>query len=131
VRILIADDHEVVRKGVRSILQSQQNLEVVGEATNGQEAVRKATQLQPDLIVLDVSMPILDGFSAAKQIKQALPTVPILMLSMHAGAEMVRASKAAGAQGFVTKTEVASVLLKAVDALLQGYTCFSDASGSQ
>jgi DNA-binding NarL/FixJ family response regulator len=131
VRILIADDHEVVRKGVRSILESQQNLEIVGEATNGQEAVQKACKLQPDLVVLDVSMPMLDGFSAARQIRQLLPAVPILMLSMHAGPEMIRASKSAGAQGFVTKTEVASTLLNAVDALLQGHTCFTDSPQPQ
>jgi DNA-binding NarL/FixJ family response regulator len=101
-------------------------LKVCGEATNGQEAVDLARQLDPDLVVLDVTMPVMDGFSAAKKIKQFLPAIPILMLSMHTGSEMVRAAKAAGAQGFVTKTDVAGTLLKAVDIVLQGQTFFAD-----
>jgi two-component system, NarL family, nitrate/nitrite response regulator NarL len=131
LRILIADDHEVVRKGVCTILQSRENLEVCGEATNGAEAVQKASQLNPDLIILDVSMPVLDGFAAAREIRTTLPAIPILMLSMHAGREMVRASQAAGAQGFVTKIEVAGTLLKAVDALLQGNTFFAHQDGTR
>ena len=100
-----------------------------GEATNGDEAVKLAAKLNPDFIVLDVSMPMLDGFSAAKKIKEVLPETPILMLSMHSGREMIRASQAAGAQGFVTKTDVAAVLLKAVDALRQGQTFFTETTG--
>jgi DNA-binding NarL/FixJ family response regulator len=124
MNVLIADDHEVVRKGVCSILESRDNLHVCGEANNGEEAIKKAQQLNPDLIILDVTMPVRDGFSAASQIKEMLPNVPILMLSMHDGRSMVRAAQAAGAQGFVTKADVAGVLLKAVDALLQGQTYF-------
>jgi CheY-like chemotaxis protein len=126
LRILIADDHEVVRRGVCSVLESYPDYKVCGEATNGDEAVKLAAKLHPDFIVLDVSMPMLDGFSAAKKIKEASPETPILMLSMHAGREMVRASQAAGAQGFVTKTDVAAVLLTAVEALRQGKTFFTD-----
>ncbi|MGB8322848.1 MAG: response regulator transcription factor [Candidatus Acidiferrum sp.] len=126
MRILIADDHEVVRKGVCSLLESRADLKVCGEATNGQEAVDLARQLDPDLVVLDVTMPMLDGFSAARKIKQLLPAMPILMLSMHAGPAMVRAAKAAGAQGFVTKTDVAGTLLQAVDVVLRGETFFTD-----
>ena len=129
MRILIADDHEVVRRGVRSVLESCQGYDVCAEAQNGDEAVKLATKLNPDFIVLDVSMPMLDGFSAAKKIKQALPSTPILMLSMHSGREMIRASQAAGAQGFVTKTDVAAVLLKAVEALRQGQTFFAESAG--
>jgi DNA-binding NarL/FixJ family response regulator len=73
VRILIADDHPVVRKGVCSILESRNDLEVCGEATNGEEAVQKSLRLNPDLIVLDVTMPVLDGFSAARKIRELLP----------------------------------------------------------
>ncbi|HEY2456825.1 MAG TPA: response regulator transcription factor [Candidatus Acidoferrum sp.] len=126
MRIVIADDHEVVRRGVCSILESRRDLEVIGEAVNGADAIQKALELRPDLVILDVSMPILDGFAAARQINKNLPQVPILMLSMHDGKEMVRASKSAGAQGFVTKTEVGSTLLTAVDILLKGGSFFSD-----
>lgn len=125
MNVLIADDHEVVRKGVCSILESR-GWHVCAEAKNGEEAIKKAQQLHPDLIILDVTMPVCDGFSAASQIREILPDVPILMLSMHDGRSMVRAAQAAGAQGFVTKADVAGVLLKAVDALLQGQTYFMD-----
>jgi DNA-binding NarL/FixJ family response regulator len=125
LRILIADDHEIVRKGVCSILESRKNIEICGEASNGQEAVQKVFQLHPDLVILDVTMPVLDGFTAAKQIKEILPHVPILMLSMHDGNDVVREAQLAGVQGFVTKSEAANILLTAVDAILEGHTFFS------
>jgi DNA-binding NarL/FixJ family response regulator len=118
VRILIADDHSVVRKGVCSILESRsEHFEVCGEAC-------KAMQLKPHLIILDVTMPVLDGFKAAKKISAELPEIPILMLSMHTGDEMVRISRSVGAKGFVTKLEIDGVLLKAARALLAGNTFF-------
>jgi two-component system nitrate/nitrite response regulator NarL len=126
MKVLIADDHEVVRKGVCSILELREGLVVCGEASNGDEAVQKAAALKPDLVILDVTMPVRDGFSAASKIRAILPAVPILMLSMHNGHSMTRAAQAAGAQGFVTKADVAGTLLKAVDALLQGRTYFSE-----
>jgi len=124
MRILIADDHPIVRKGVRSILESRKDLEVCGEATNGEEAVRKSLEVNPELIILDVTMPVLDGFSAARKIKEAMPAVPILMLSMQDGPEMARSSRSVGAQGFVTKAATNEVLLKAVDVLIAGGTFF-------
>jgi DNA-binding NarL/FixJ family response regulator len=124
LRILIADDHEIVRKGICSILESRKNIDICGEASNGQDAVEKASQLNPDLIILDVTMPNLDGFAAARQIRTFLPEVPILILSMHAGPSVVREAQQAGAQGFVSKSEAGHVLLKAVDAVLQGQTFF-------
>jgi DNA-binding NarL/FixJ family response regulator len=130
VRILIADDHEIVRKGVSSLLLSRQNFEICGEAANGEEAVQQVRQLEPDLVVLDVTMPVLDGISAAKRIHKMRPSTPILILSMHEGREMIRAAKQAGAQAFVTKNHVSSVLLKAVDAVLEGQTFFSAQGGS-
>jgi DNA-binding NarL/FixJ family response regulator len=128
VRILIADDHEVVRKGVRSLLESQDNQNIT-EASNGKEAVDIASEMSPDLVVLDVTMPILDGLSAAKQIKKALPRVPIVILSIHNGPEMMRATQRAGADAFVTKSDLGSVLLKAVEAVMQGKTFFSESLG--
>ena len=124
MRVLIADDHAVVRQGLCAILESRGDWEVCGEATNGEEAVQKTLKLNPDLIVLDITMPVLDGFSAARKIRATLPDVPILMLSMHDGPNVIEASQAAGAQGFVTKTEVAGVLLEAVDRLLRGEIFF-------
>ncbi|MFI5072959.1 MAG: response regulator transcription factor [Terriglobales bacterium] len=124
-RVMVADDHEIVRKGVCLVLGSRKNIEVSEEASNGQEAVLKALRLTPDLIIMDVTMPVLDGLSATKQIKESLPKVPIIILSMHDGPEMIRAAQEAGAQGFVTKQDVADALLDAVDAVLHGETFFS------
>jgi len=77
--VLIADDHEVVRKGVCNILEARGDAKVCGEATNGEEAVQKAIELNPDLVILDVTIPVLDGFSAAKRIKEVLPEIPVLL----------------------------------------------------
>lgn len=124
LRILIADDHETVRKGVCSILASRKDLEVCGEASNGKEAIEKASELKPDLVILDITMPVLDGFSAAKQIRKLLPDVPILFLSMHDAQQWIEEAKAIGVQGFVSKSDIAGVLLTAVDTVLQKQSYF-------
>jgi two-component system nitrate/nitrite response regulator NarL len=125
LRILIADDHETVRKGVCAILTAHENIQVCGEAANGEEAVQMAFELKPDLIVLDLSMPVLDGFSAAKQIRKVLPSVPILILSMQNGQRVAREAQLAGAQGFISKSEAGQVLLEAISALMNGQTFFN------
>ena len=122
IRILIADDHEMMRKVTIRILQSRPDIECV-EARNGQEAVEKALQLKPDLIVLDISMPAVDGFDAAREIKQHLPDVPILFFSIYDDAEYVDAARSMG-EGVVLKDEAGTMLLKAVDALLKKHTFF-------
>ena len=124
VRILIVDDHEAVRKGVRAILRSRPELEVCGEAANGKEAIAKAQELKPDLIILDITMPVLDGFGAAKEIRSLQADVPILFYSMNDGRALMESAKAVGANGFVTKSEAAAVLLKAVGALSKKETFF-------
>lgn len=124
--VLIADDHEIVRKGIAAVLSSRTNLNVCDEACNGEEAVDKALKLLPDLVVLDVSMPVMGGFTAARIIRKALPDVPILMLSVHEGSQIVQAARVVGALGFVSKGDICAVLLDAVDALLQGQTYFPD-----
>jgi DNA-binding NarL/FixJ family response regulator len=124
LRILVVDDHETVRRGVCSLLESHKNVEICGEAANGQEAIEKASRQYPDLIILDVTMPALDGFAAARQIRTFLPDVPIIMLSMHEGQHIELQAQQAGAQGFVSKSAAGQVLLKAVNAVLQGQTFF-------
>lgn len=124
---MIADDHELVRRGIAGVLRSRNTIEICGEASNGEEAVQKATELHPDLIILDVSMPVLNGLDASRRIRNTLPSVPILMLSMHDGEQIIREARLAGAQGFVSKNEVAAVLLQAVDTLVQGGTFFAGA----
>jgi DNA-binding NarL/FixJ family response regulator len=130
MRCLLVDDHESVRAGVTAILSSRPNIEVCGEATNGQEAVEKARALQPDLIILDVNMPVLDGIHSAKEIRTFLPDVPILFFSMHDGVYLVHEAKMAGVQGFVSKTDARATLLDAIDALARKQTYFPDRSAS-
>jgi DNA-binding NarL/FixJ family response regulator len=124
MRILIADDHAIVREGLCSLLKVYEDLEVCGEASNREEAIQRAIELQPHLVILDVTMPVLNGFRAAKKINELMPEVPILMLSMHDGEEMVRIPRLAGASGFVTKTGIGEVLLQAINTLAAGKTFF-------
>ncbi len=119
LRVLIVDDHEAVRKGVAGILESRGDIEVVGEAANGEEAVRKSKELNPDLIILDFTMPVLDGLEAARRILKDSPEMAILMFSMHKMDTLTEAARNAGARGFVTKGESADNLLRAVDNVLR------------
>jgi DNA-binding NarL/FixJ family response regulator len=118
LRVLIADDHEAVRKGVCAILSSRVDLEICGEAVNGQEAVDKAMELKPDVIILDVTMPVLSGFDAARLIREQLPNTPIIMLTMHENSQLIEEAKKLGVNGYVAKSEAGQVLLRAVDAVL-------------
>jgi DNA-binding NarL/FixJ family response regulator len=124
IRIIIADDHASVRKGVCAILDARQDVEICAEASNGQEAIDKAYELKPDLIILDITMPVLGGFEAAKILRRTLPEVPILMLSMHESEQVVEQVKKIGVQGYVIKTQAAETLLAAVDALLRNQNFF-------
>lgn len=126
LRILVADDHEAVRKGVCAILSSRADVEVCGEAENGKDTIEKANALKPDLIILDITMPVLNGFEAAREIRKTLPKVPILILSMHESNHLVGEAKKIGVQGYVTKTQVGSTLLEAVDRLLRHETFFPE-----
>jgi DNA-binding NarL/FixJ family response regulator len=126
LRVLIADDHESVRKGVCVILGTRGDIEVCGEASNGREAIDKAKELQPDLIILDITMPVLSGIDAAEVIRTALPHVPILFLSMHQSRQIVAEAKRIGVQGYVRKSEAATTLLNAVDAVLRNEPFFPE-----
>ncbi len=126
MRILVADDHEAVRKGVCTILASRSDFEVCGEAANGEEAVEKAMSLKPDLVILDINMPVLGGLGAAKEIRRLLPGVAILFFSMHDRGQFVEEAKRAGVHGFVAKDRAGETLVTAVEALLGGRTFFPD-----
>ena len=117
VRILIADDHEVVRKGLRSLLESQPGIEVIGEATNGREAVEKAAAAKPDVVVLDVGMPELNGLEATRRIVKAAPRTEVLILTVHETEEVIREVLRAGARGYVLKSDAGRLLLAAVEAV--------------
>ena len=124
MRILVVDDHDVVTRGVAAILSSRKDIEVCDHAFDGKQGVEMARELNPDLIIMDITMPVLDGFGAAKQIRSFLPKVPILFLSMHNGAQLVHQAKAVGAQGFVRKDHASATLLQAVDLLSKNQTFF-------
>src|SRR5580693_5237143 len=114
LRILVADDHELVRRGIRGLLRARRGWTVVGEATNGLEAVDKANRLKPDVAILDISMPDLDGLQATRRIREAVPTTDVVVLTMHDSDQMVRRVLDAGALGYVLKSDLAAHLVKAV-----------------
>ena len=119
VRILVADDHEVVRRGVRSLLNSRTDWEVCGEAADGKEAVEKAKELKPDVIVMDISMPRLNGLEATRVIRKEVPQSEILIFSQHAAAEMRPVALQAGAKEYIAKSAISNDLLTAVESLSQ------------
>lgn len=117
-QILIADDHEMLRKGLRSMLQSEMDWEVCGEAVNGQDAVDKAIALRPDLVILDINMPVLNGLAAIRQILRGAPDTKILVFTVHDSEQTVKEARAAGAHGCLSKANASENLLKAVKDLL-------------
>lgn len=125
LKILIADDHEVVRQGVRTIIESQADWTVVAEAQNGADAVSRALELKPDIALLDITMPELNGLEAAKQILKQLPETQVLILTMHESDELVREVLAAGARGYVLKTDARRDLVNAVRFLSEGRPFFT------
>ena len=124
MRVLIADDHEAVRKGVCAILATRGDIDVCGEAANGKEAIQKAHDLQPDLLIVDITMPVLSGFEAAREIKKSMPHVAILILSMHESLQLIEEARKIGVDGYVTKNQVSEILLQAVNAILRKESYF-------
>jgi len=121
-RILVADDHDVVRQGVRALLQTRPGWEVCGEAATGGEAVEKTEKLRPDIVILDIAMPELNGLEAARLIRKARPEVQILVLTMYESEDLVRELLKVGVRGYVLKTDAGSDLIAATEALSQGKT---------
>jgi DNA-binding NarL/FixJ family response regulator len=120
VRILVVDDYEPFRRFVRSTLGKRPELQIVGEASDGFEAVEKAEGLQPDLILLDVGLPTLNGIEAARQLYTLAPESKIIFLSQESSADMVQEALSLGAWGYVAKVKAGSDLLPAVEAVLRG-----------
>jgi PAS domain S-box-containing protein len=119
-RVLIVDDHEVVRRGVRSLLAARTEFDVCGEAVDGQDGVEKAKQLRPDVVVMDISMPKLNGFEATRLIRNLLPDIGVLILSQHGSPEAIKQAFRAGARGYVMKSSIADQLESAVEAVSRG-----------
>ena len=126
-RILIADDHTIMREGLRALLEAEAEFEVVGAADNGRDAVRLATLLKPDLVLMDLAMPHMDGMSAIRELKRRSSEIRILVLTMHKTEEHVRAALQAGADGYLLKETSRSELLIAILSVMRGKTFISPA----
>lgn len=127
LKVLIADDHGVVRKGLRLLLEQYSEIEVVGEAANGREALRLTTELSPNVVLMDVAMPLLNGIDAAEQIRKAGSQVGIIMLTMHADESYVLRALSAGVKGYLLKESAEDDLLRAVKAVAEDRPFFSPA----
>jgi len=125
VRILVADDHEVVRRGVCALLEGHAGFEVCDEAVDGREAVEKAKRSLPDVVILDIGMPGLNGFDAARQIRKVSPASEVLILTMHESEQVIGEVLAAGARGYVLKSDAGRDLVTAVEALSRHKTFFT------
>ena len=120
MRVLVADDHAIVREGLRQLLNSQRDIEVVGEAEDGREALEKAKSLRPDVTLLDIAMPRLSGLEAVRLIKEAVPNIQIVVLSMHKKEAYVHQVLDAGALGYVLKASPSSDVLEAIRTVYRG-----------
>ena len=127
IRILMADDHTILREGIRSLLEDQPDMQVVGEAEDGRAVVQLAGELQPDVVLMDIAMPRLNGLEATRQIKRDHPRIALLILTMHDNEEYVRQVLAAGASGYVLKRAAASELVAAIRAVHRGEAVLSPA----
>lgn len=125
VRILLADDHDIVRRGLREQLSQHAGWEICGEAANGREAVKMASKLEPDVAVIDLSMPELNGLEATRQIRRDLPNTEVLIFTMHETEQLIREVLSAGARGYVLKSDAGLHLTSAVEALADGKPFFT------
>ena len=116
----MADDHEVVRRGIRAALERQPSLEVCGVASNGQEAIERVLEIKPDVIIMDLSMPVLSGFQATLKIRQQAPSTKIVVFSVHESAEVEQVAYLLGADAYVRKNSPLQDLLSTVNSVLKG-----------
>jgi DNA-binding NarL/FixJ family response regulator len=125
VRLLLADDHEIVRKGLRALLEAEPGWQVAAEAADGRDAVEKAQQIKPDIAILDISMPSLNGLEATRQIVKGISQTKVLVLTMHDSDPLIQRVLEAGARGYLLKSDAARDLVAAVDALRRNKTFFT------
>lgn len=125
IRILIADDHSLIREGLRAVIQAHRGWELCGEAGNGRQAVELAKELRPDVVVLDLTMPELNGLEATRQLRATLPRTQILILTMHDSEALAQEVLAAGARGYVLKNDALELLPRAIEALAAGRMFFT------
>ena len=127
LRILLADDHTIVRQGIRKILEEQPDWQVIAEAGDGREAVRRAMELRPDITLMDISMPLLNGIEATSQISRRAPEVKVIILSMHPNEAYIGRALQAGAKGYLLKDSADIDLVRALTLVSQGKSFFSPA----
>ena len=127
IRILLADDHTLMRSGIRALLEDEPGLTVIGEAEDGRSAVAQACKLGPDLVIMDIAMPLLNGLEATRQIRQQCPHVRVLILSMHDNEEYIRQVLEAGAMGYILKDAAARELISAIRSVYRGEAVLSPA----
>jgi two-component system nitrate/nitrite response regulator NarL len=120
VRVLLVDDHDGVRKAVRCLLETHPRFEIIGEAVDGRQGIDKAAKLKPDVVVLNVSMPVLNGIEAARVIKSDSPQSAIVILSSHADKHLIEVAKEVGAKACVAKTRIGPPLIKAIEEAITG-----------
>lgn len=127
IRVLLADDHTILREGIRSLLENESDMEVIAEAEDGHQAVKLTTRLKPDIVLMDIAMPRLNGLEATSQIKKSFPCAKILILTMHDNEEYIRKALAAGAMGYILKDAASRELIDAIRAVYQGEAVLSPA----
>lgn len=120
IRVMIADDHQIIRQGLKLLFGNAPDVQLVGEAVNGQEAVDLSRELSPDVVVMDIGMPVMDGFEATRLIRAEQPKIKIIALSMHNDGAFVKGMEAAGAQGYVLKEAAFEELVEAVRTVYRG-----------
>ena len=127
IRVLLADDHTVVRQGLRALLAAEEDFEIVGEAENGRQAIQLVKKLLPDVAVIDIAMPVLNGLEATRQITRSVPATKVLILSSYSDDEYVQQLTEAGAAGYLVKQTAANELIKAIREAQRGNAYFSPA----
>jgi len=125
IKVLLADDHDLMRQGIRALLETHPNISICAEATNGAEAVEKAVEYKPDVVVLDVTMPKMSGLDAARMIRDKVPGTQIVMFTVHDTTEMVREILEAGAHGYILKSDASTQLAAAIEAVAKKDLYFS------
>jgi two-component system, NarL family, response regulator NreC len=130
ISVLLADDHAVLRAGLRMLINTQPDMTVIAEAADGEEALRRAIETKPDVVVMDITMPVMGGIQAIEQIRQALPETQVLVLTMHDDTGYLRSALAAGASGYVVKRSADSELISAINAVHRGQMFVDLASSS-
>lgn len=125
IRVLVVDDFEPLREAIRSILAARPELEIIGEASDGPEAVQKAVELKPDLILLDLGLPTMNGIEVARRFRELVPESRIILFTQDSSVDFVEEARRIGASGYVVKAKAGSQLLPAVDAVLSGKQSFA------